>query len=149
MKVILLQDIKHTGNQGDVVNVADGFARNYLFPRKLAVEAAGGALKNLQIKHNLEQKRDEKILQQAEQMREKLADKTVTLHAKSGAGKLYGRVTAQDIADAIEKELGVKMDKRKVSLVDPIKSLGEYDVPLKLHRDVSVALKVNVVGQES
>lgn len=149
MKVILLQDIQHTGHQGDVVNVADGFARNYLFPRKLAVEAAGGALKNLEIKHALEQKRDEKILNQAESTREKLADKTVTLHAKSGAGKLYGRVTAQDIANAIDKELGVKVDKRKVSLVDPIKSLGEYDVPLKLHRDVTVTVKVNVVGQEA
>ena|SRR5579883_789549 len=148
MKVILLQDIQHTGKQGDVITVADGYARNYLFPRKLAVEAAGGALKNLEIKHALEQKRDEKILQQAEAARGKLEDKTVTLRAKSGAGKLYGRVTAQDIADAIEKELGVKLDKRKVNLVDPIKALGEYDVPLKLHRDVTVPLKVNVVGEE-
>lgn len=148
MKVILLQDITHTGKQGDVVTVADGYARNYLFPRKLAVEAAGGALKNLEIKQSLEQKRDEKILQQAESTREKLADKTVTLRAKSGAGKLYGRITAQDIANAIEKELGVKLDKRKVNLVDPIKSLGEYDVPLKLHRDVSVPVKVNIVGEE-
>jgi large subunit ribosomal protein L9 len=148
MKVILLQDIQHTGKQGDVVTVADGYARNYLFPRKLAVEAAGGALKNLEIKNSLEQKRDEKILQQAESTREKLADKTVTLRAKSGAGKLYGRITAQDIANAIEKELGVKLDKRKVNLVDPIKSLGEYDVPLKLHRDVSVPVKVHIVGEE-
>ena len=147
MKVILLQDIKNTGKQGEVLTVADGYARNYLFPRKLAVEAAGGALKNLETKHALEERRGEKLLQQAQSQLSKLENKTVTLHAKTGAGKLYGRITTQDIADAISKDLGVKIDKRKVTLESPIKAVGEYDVPLKLHRDVTVPIKVAVVGE--
>jgi large subunit ribosomal protein L9 len=147
MKVILLQDIKNTGKQGDVITVADGYARNYLFPRKLAVEAAGGALKNLEAKHAIEGRRTEKLLQQAQSQQNKLENKTVTLHAKTGAGKLYGRITSQDIADAISNDLGVKIDKRKVNLDNPIKSVGEYEVPLKLHRDITIPIKVAVVGE--
>jgi large subunit ribosomal protein L9 len=147
MKVILLQDIVNSGKQGDVISVADGYARNYLFPRKLAVEAAGGALKNLQSKLALEGRRGEKLLQQAQHQLEKLESKTVILRAKTGAGKLYGRITNQDIADAILQDLGVKIDKRKVNLESPIKSVGEYDVPLKLHRDITVPIKVSVVSE--
>ncbi len=147
MKVILLQDIKETGKQGDVIAVSDGYARNYLFPRKLATEAAGGALKNLEIKKALEERRGEKLLQQAQREQATLENKTVTLHAKTGAGKLYGRITSQDIADAISRDLGVKIDKRKVGVEAPIKALGEYDVPLRLHRDVTVPIKVAVVAE--
>ena len=148
MKVILMQDIADQGKQGDVVNVSDGYARNYLFPRKLAVEAAGGALKNLQAKHALEERRAEKLLQTAEKAVEQLRDKTVTLPVRAGENnRLYGRVTAADIAEAARKGLGVTLDKRKVGLIDPIKSVGEYEVPIKLHRDVTVPLKVAVVAQ--
>ena len=147
MKVILLQDIKDAGKQGDVITVSDGYARNYLYPRKLAVEAAGGALKNLQVKQALESRRSEKLLQQAHDQEANLSEKTVTLTAKTGAGKLYGRITNQDIADAILKDLGVKLDKRKVNLNIPIKSIGDYEVPLKLHRDVTVPIKVSVVAE--
>ena len=148
MKVILMQDIADQGKQGDVINVSDGYARNYLFPRKLAVEAAGGALKNLQAKHALEERRAEKLLQQAEKTAEQLRDKTVTLPVRAGENnRLYGRVTAADIAEAAQKGLGVTLDKRKVGLIDPIKSVGEYEVPIKLHRDVTVPLKVAVVPQ--
>jgi large subunit ribosomal protein L9 len=142
-----MQDIANSGKQGEVISVADGYARNYLFPRKLAVEAAGGALKNLLTKQALEERRSEKLLQQAQQQQSKLESKTVTLHAKTGAGKLYGRITNQDIADAILRDLGVKIDKRKVNLENPIKAVGEYDVPLKLHRDVTVPIKVAVIGE--
>ncbi len=147
MKVILLQDIEHTGHENEVVTVADGYARNYLFPRKLAVAAAGGALKNLEIKNALESRKDEKIRQSAESIKTALEDKTVTLHAKSGAGKLYGRITAQDIADALSRDFHVKLDKRKINLVTPIKSLGDYEVPLKLHKDVTIPVKVTVVAE--
>ncbi|MBV9852499.1 MAG: 50S ribosomal protein L9 [Armatimonadetes bacterium] len=148
MKVILMQDIADQGKQGDIVNVSDGYARNYLFPRKLAVEAAGGALKNLQTKHALEERRAEKLLQTAEKAAEQLRDKTVTLPVRAGENnRLYGRVTAADIAEAARKGLGVTLDKRKVGLIDPIKSVGEYEVPIKLHRDVTVPLKVAVVAQ--
>jgi large subunit ribosomal protein L9 len=148
MKVILLKDIANQGKQGDVVNVTDGYARNYLFPRKLAVEAAGGALKNLQIKNALEERRAEKLLQAANKTAEQLTEKTVTLKVKAGENsRLYGRVTSADIAEAVERDLQVKLDKRKVGLLDPIKSVGEYDIPIKLHRDVTVPIKVAVVAE--
>lgn len=146
MKVILLQDIKDAGKQGDVITVSDGYARNYLFPRKLAVAAEGGALKNLEAKKALEERRSEKIVQQAETEKAALTGKVVNIAARSGEGKLYGRITAQDIADAIGRDFGVKLDKRKINLVDPIKQLGEYDVPIKLHKDIVVDVKVNVAA---
>ena len=148
MKVILMQDIANQGKQGDVVTVSDGYARNYLYPRKLAVEAAGGALKNLQAKHQMEERRADKMLHAAENMAEKLQAKTITLTVKAGQNsRLYGRVTAADIASAAEKDLGIKLDKRKVALIDPIKAIGDYDIPIKLHRDVTVPLKVSVVAE--
>ena len=146
MKVILSQDIKNSGKQGDVITVSDGYARNYLFPRKLAVSAEGGALKNLEVKKALEERRSEKLLTSAEATKVSLSEKTLTLKARTGAGKLYGRITAQDIADAVERDLGVKLDKRKISLLNPIKALGEYEVPLKLHKELTLPVKVSVVG---
>ncbi len=148
MKVILLQDIEHQGKQGDVVTVADGYARNYLYPRKLAIEAGGGALKNLQAKNAQEERRTEKLRSDADRTAELLTDKTITLTVKAGENsRLYGRVTAADIAEAVEKNLSIKLDKRKVGLLDPIKAVGEYDIPIKLHREVTVPLKVAVVAE--
>ncbi len=148
MKVILMQDIAHQGNQGEVVLVADGYARNYLFPRKLAVEAGGGAMKNLLAKQALEDRRTEKLRAEADLTAEQLQDKTVTLTVKAGENsRLYGRVTAADIAEAVARDLSVKLDKRKVGLLDPIKAVGEYEVPIKLHREVTVPLKVAVVAE--
>ncbi len=147
MKVILLQDIEHKGKQGDVVAVADGYARNYLYPRKLAIEAAGGALKNLEAKHAQEERKTEKLRADADRTAEQLTDKTITLTVRAGENsRLYGRVTAADIAAAVEKDLSIKLDKRKVGLLDPIKAVGEYDIPIKLHRDVTVSLKVAVAA---
>jgi len=148
MKVILMQDIAHQGKQGEVVLVADGYARNYLFPRKLAVEAGGGAMKNLLAKQALEDRRTEKLRAEADLTAEQLQDKTVTLTVKAGENsRLYGRVTAADIAEAVARDLSVKLDKRKVGLLDPIKAVGEYEVPIKLHREVTVPLKVAVVAE--
>ncbi len=148
MKVILMQDIAHQGKQGEVVLVADGYARNYLFPRKLAVEAGGGAMKNLLAKQALEDRRTEKLRAEADLTAEQLQDKTVTLTVKAGENsRLYGRVTAADIAEAVARDLSVKLDKRKVGLLDPIKAIGEYEVPIKLHREVTVPLKVAVVAE--
>ena len=148
MKVILLQDIANQGKQGDVISVADGFARNYLFPRKLATEAAGGALKNLELKNVLEERRAERLRTDADRTAEKLSEKTITLTVRAGENsRLYGRITAADIAEAVERELSIKLDKRKVGLIDPIKTVGEYDVPIKLHREVTVPLKVAVVAE--
>ena len=148
MKVILLQDVANQGKQNEVVNVADGYARNYLFPRKLALEAAGGAMKNIQARQAQEDRRAGKMLQEAQTAAERLTDQTVTLRVKAGENsRLYGRVTAADIAEAVGRDLSVKLDKRKIGLLDPIKSVGEYDVPVKLHRDITVPLKVAVVAE--
>jgi large subunit ribosomal protein L9 len=146
MKVILQQDIVKVGKEGEIVTVADGYARNYLFPRNLAVEASGGALKTVQLRQAQEEKRGEKLLAQATQAKEKLEGKTVTITAKAGTGdRLYGSITAQDIADAAQKSLGVAVDKRKIQMTDPIKSMGTHTVPVKLHRDITVPLTVEVV----
>lgn len=146
MKVILLQDVVKVGKEGEVVNVSDGYARNYLFPRSLAVEAVGGALKNLQMKNALEERRSEKLLSQANQAKTALEGKTVTVTARAGSGdRLYGSITASDIAEAIQKSLGVSVDKRKVQLADPIKAMGSHTVAVKLHRDVTVPVTVEVV----
>jgi large subunit ribosomal protein L9 len=112
------------------------------------VEAAGGELKNLQHRTEQHERRATKILTDAEATAAKLSEQTVTVTVKAGENnRLYGRVTATDIATAISKSLNVSVDKRKVGLLDPIKALGEYDVPIKLHKDVTVTLKVAVAAE--
>lgn len=149
MKVILQRDIPKVGRHGEVVNVADGYARNYLFPRQLAVSASGGALKAHQSRVDRDKEKTARLLDDAQGHAEKMQDLTLTIIGKVGAGtKLYGAITAQDIADAILREKGVAVDKRRVGLVDPIKTLGSYNVPVRLHSDVSVPVTVDVVTEE-
>jgi large subunit ribosomal protein L9 len=146
MKVILQQDVVKVGKEGEVVTVADGYARNYLFPRNLAVAAAGGALKIHHARVAQEEKRAEQLKAKANQDAATLADKSVTITARAGeADRLYGSITAQDIADAVKSSLNVTVDKRKINLPDPIKALGTFTVPVKLHRDVTIPLSVHVV----
>ena len=146
MKVILHQDVTKVGKEGEIVTVADGYARNFLFPRKLAVHAVGGALKHLYARQAAEERKAEQLKTQADSNAAALEGKTVQVPAKAGAGdRLYGSITAQDIADAIAKSLGVNIDKRRVQLIDPIKALGSTTVPIKLHRDVTVPITVEVV----
>jgi len=146
MKIILQQDVAKVGKEGEVVNVADGYARNYLFPRNLAVAASGGALKIHRVRVAQEEKRTEQLKAKADQDAATLTDKTVTIPARAGeSDRLYGSITSQDIADAIKSSLNVTVDKRKVNLTDPIKALGTFTVPVKLHRDVTVPLTVQVV----
>ncbi|MFY8051240.1 MAG: 50S ribosomal protein L9 [Armatimonadaceae bacterium] len=145
MKVILNKDIAKVGREGEVVAVNDGYARNYLFPRGLAVEAAGGALRQLEIKLAAEDRKAEKLLASAQTAQAALEGKTVEITAKAGAGdRLFGSITAADIASAIQTSLGVSIDKRKVNLHDPIKAVGTFTVPVKLHRDITVELTVSV-----
>lgn len=145
MKVILNKDIAKVGREGEVVAVNDGYARNYLFPRGLAVEAAGGALRQLEIKLAAEDRKAEKLLASAQTAQAALEGKTVEITAKAGAGdRLFGSITAADIATAIHTALGVTVDKRKVNLHDPIKAVGTFTVPVKLHRDITVELTVSV-----
>jgi large subunit ribosomal protein L9 len=146
MKVIMQQDVAKVGREGEIVTVADGFARNYLIPRNLAVLATGGALKTHQVRTARLEKKAEELRAEAEKNAGLLEDKTVKISAPAGeSDRLYGSVTAQDIANAIAKELGVTVDKRKVYLVDPIKAVGRFSVPVKLHRDYSATINVEVV----
>ena len=148
MQIILQENVDKVGTRGQIVDVADGFARNYLLPRKLAIEANQGNLKRLdQIRATLA-KREASERGLAEQQAAAMAAVTVSLARKSGDGDhLFGSVTAADVAEALEGQ-GHKVDKRKVQLAEPIKILGEYQVPVKLHPEVSVAVKV-VVTKES
>ncbi len=145
MNVILSKDIAKVGREGEVVGVADGYARNYLPPRGLAVEAVDRALKAVQLRQALEERKAGKLLAEAQSAQSVLEGKSLTILAKTGTGdRLYGSITAGDIAAAIQSDLGVAVDKRKVGLLDPIKAIGSFDVPVKLHRDISVVLTVNV-----
>ncbi|MDX1931003.1 MAG: 50S ribosomal protein L9 [Capsulimonadales bacterium] len=150
MKVILQQDIAKVGKEGEVVTVADGYARNYLFPRSLAVAAIGSALKAHQARKAAEDRKAEQLKSDAEKAAAELTDKTVKVPVRAGdEGRLYGSVTAQDIADAIKTDLNVAVDKRKIVLIDPIKSLGQYSIPVKLFRDIAATVTVEVVRAQA
>ncbi len=148
MRVILQRDIPKLGRSGEVVAVKDGYARNYLLPRSLAVAATGGAMKEVQARTAREQERGEKLLTGAQKDAVKLEGLTITIIGKVGSGtKLYGSVTAQDVVEAIKRERGVTVDKRRVGLVDPIKTLGAYTIPVRLHSDVSIPVTVEVTTE--
>jgi len=147
MRIILQENVEKLGTRGEIVDVSEGYARNYLLPRKLAIPATEGNTKRLeQIRASLAKKEaSEKGL--AESLANQLATVTVTLTRKAGeSDQLFGSVTAADIAEALGA-LGYNVDKRKIRLDDPIKLVGEYSVPAKLHHDVSATIKV-VVGRE-
>lgn len=148
MKVILTREIKGVGRSDDVVNVSEGYARNYLFPRKLAVPATEANLAELAKRRKAEELRGEKIKEEAKDLASRLSEVMVTVKHKVGSGtKLYGAVTPADIVEALEKQTGIKLDKRKIEIVEPIKSVGTYEVPVRLHREAVAHLKVEVVGE--
>jgi large subunit ribosomal protein L9 len=148
MKIILTQDLDDLGLEGDVVNVADGYARNYLIPKKIGLEANRQNVKYMETqKRKIEIKRL-KAKEDAEKIKEKMADVVVTIAQKAGEEeKLYGSVTSMDIANHLEKQ-GVIIDRRKITLEKPIKTLGEFEVPIKLYADVTGLIKVIVVPEE-
>ncbi len=147
MRIVLREDVEKLGTRGDVVTVADGYARNYLLPQKIAFLATGENLKRVEkekkvLKLRLIQERDD-----AQLLAEKMASISCTIVKKAGEEEtLYGSVTSADIASALEKE-GILMDKRKVLLAEPIKTLGIYTVPVKLHPEVDAEVKVWVVRE--
>lgn len=146
MKVILNADVKGKGKKGDIVTVSDGYARNFLFPKKLAIEANTSNLNAATISKNAEIHRKQVAKEDAIALGEKLKNVTVTLKGKCGDGnRLFGSVTSQEVADAINKQMGTQIDKKKITLSAPIKELGEYTVSLKLFAEVSVPVKINVV----
>lgn len=152
MDVILIKSVENLGKLGDVVAVARGYARNYLLPQGLAVEATEGAKKMVADKMVLEAKRDHKRKEAAELLAADLVKKdlTVTIVAKVGeeGGKLYGSVTARDIVEALASQKHVEVEHQQLLLDGPLKEIGEFELPLKLHADVQVSVKVVVKAAE-
>ncbi|KUO78078.1 MAG: 50S ribosomal protein L9 [Desulfosporosinus sp. BRH_c37] len=147
MKVILQADVKGTGKKGQVFEVADGYARNFLFPKKLAIEATSGNIQDITHKKALEDRRKEKEKEAAVQLAAKLNTLQIEVKTKTGeGGRLFGSVTSKEIADALKKQHGVEVDKRKVELKEPIKALGNFEVHVKVYADVIATLKVHVLS---
>ncbi len=145
MKVIFLKDVKGKGKKGEMKNVADGYAHNFLLKQGLAVEANNANMKTLEAQKNKEQVLAAEELQQAKELKETLEKLTVELTAKSGeGGRLFGSITTKQIADELQKKHGIKIDKRKMELEDGIRSLGHTKLPVKLHHEVTATLTVHV-----
>jgi large subunit ribosomal protein L9 len=150
MKAILLEDARDLGKKGAVINVADGYARNYLFPRKIAVEANETNMRSLnQEKKRLDDKA-KKLLAEARQAAAALDNATVTVRAKAGeSGRLFGSITSKDIADAVERTFKIEIDRKHIEIDDQIKTIGLYLATLKLHQDAEVKINVHVVSEEA
>ena len=147
MKVILLSDVKGVGKKQEIVNVSDGYARNFLFPRKLAMDATPGAAKELEKKQAAERARETERRLAAEKKAGSLRGKVITVAAKCGAqGRLYGSVTGAEIAQALNEQHGVEVDKRKIDLSEPIRTVGETEVVVKLYPEISAKMTVRVTG---
>lgn len=148
MKVVFLKDVKGKGKKGEIKNVADGYAHNFLIKNGFAAEANAQALSQLEGQKKLEEKNAAAELAEAKKLKETLEALTVELKAKSGeGGRLFGSVSTKQIADALQKVHGIKIDKRKMTLNDGIRALGFTNVPVKLHHEVTATLKVHVTEE--
>lgn len=147
MKVILIQDVPDLGHEGDIKNVAPGYARNFLIPNKLAVVATPGQVKALQAQQKAQQEREARLAAQAAVLAKKMAEITLVFEAKAGpSGRLYGSVTTADIAEALSKELGVRLEKRNI-LSEPLRQVGEHVVPVRISRTVQAQVRVLIKGE--
>ena len=145
MKVILKQDVKNIGKKDEIHEVSDGYARNFLFPRGLAAVADAGAMNVARTKSEAKAHHEAEARPEAEALADKVKDKVVTVKVKGGAsGKLYGKVTSKDVAEALSKLIGAEIDKKKVDLPSGIKEFGSYDAAVKLYAGVSAGFKVKV-----
>ncbi len=146
MKVILLQDVKGKGKKGQMLEVSDGYARNFMLPRKLAIEATPDAINTMRMNDKATQERIAKEKAEAMETAKKLRELTLTVTAKGGgAGRLFGSVTNQEIADALKASAGITLDKRKIVIADAIKSVGTYTVTCKLGYEITAPLTVKIV----
>ncbi|KMY55895.1 MULTISPECIES: 50S ribosomal protein L9 [Bacillaceae] len=149
MKVIFLQDVKGKGKKGEVKNVADGYAHNFLIKNGLAVEATAGNKKTLEAQKKKEAELAQQELEEAKKLKETVEKLTVEIKAKSGeGGRLFGSVTTKQIAEELKKTHNIKIDKRKMDLPEGIRALGYTNVPVKLHNEVSGTLKVHVTEEK-
>jgi len=147
MKVILRADVASVGKKGDIIDVADGFARNYLVPKGLALRATDGNVQQAASMRRSRDLRDAKDRGAAEEVARVLVPAIITVRAKSGnEGRLFGSVTTTDVAAAVQEQTGIEVDRRKLQLDEPIKSVGTHQIPTKLHPDVEFAITVEVVS---
>jgi len=147
MKVILLSDVPRVGHEGDVIDVADGYLRNYLEPRRLAVTATRGALRDLESRREAIERRDDQKRDRAQHLVDELRDKRIVVKAPTGeGGRLHGTVTTGQIAEAAEEQLSLVIDRRDIDIAEPIRELGDYLITAKVYKDVEAQLPVRVVG---
>lgn len=145
MKVVLLEDVKSLGKKGQIVNVNDGYARNFILPKKLGLEANSKNLNDLKLQKQHQDKLAAKQLEDAKQLAKKLEGITVELKVKTGeGGKVFGSVSTKEIAQAVKKQFGIELDKKKMQLDEAIKTCGVHNVNCRLHKDVTGTLKVHV-----
>lgn len=145
MKVILLQDVKGKGKKGQMLEVSDGYARNYMLPRKMAIEATADAVNTMRMNDKATQERIAREKAEAMETAKKLREMTVTVTAKGGGnGRLFGSITNQEIADALKAKTGISLDKRKIVIADAIKNVGTYTVTCKLGYEITVPLTVKI-----
>jgi large subunit ribosomal protein L9 len=148
MKVVLRDDVENVGVKGDVVDVAPGYARNFLVPRGLAIPASTGVVRQAEAMRRNRTAREQRLREAAEAVAARLAGQTVEVRVRAGeAGKLFGSVTNADLAEAIATALGVEVDRRAIDLAEPIKELGEFAVVVRLHADVTPAVAISVVAR--
>lgn len=149
MKVILKQDVPNLGQTGEVKNVADGYARNYLIPQGMAMRATPGAMKDFEHRQKTKARKHERMKKRSETLARRLTSHTLTFEVKTGeTGQLYGSITNADIAEALEEQVGVEIDRRDIPLSEPIREVGEHFVPIHLMEDVEPQVRV-VVKPES
>ncbi len=149
MKIILTQDVKSLGKKGDIVEVNQGYARNFVLPKKLGVEATPKNLNDLKLKNQNDEKIAAENLAEAEKLKADLADKKITTSMKVGAnGKTFGSISSKEIAELLKKQLGVEVDKKKIVLPEPIKSIGGTVVKLKIHPKVTAEILVDVTEEK-
>lgn len=148
MKVVLLEDVKSLGKKGDIVEVSEGYARNFIIPKKKGVEANQENLNTLKLQKANEEKIAKEKLEAAKELAAKLNEASVSLIIKGGKdGRTFGSVSSKEIEEAIKSQLGLEIDKKKLVIAEPIKTFGNHEVKVKLHKDVTAALKVKV-GEE-
>jgi large subunit ribosomal protein L9 len=148
VKVILLREIKNLGKEGDIKDVSDGYARNYLIPKGLAAEATANRLKENQEKKLRVQKQKEREKNEAQYFKEQLDGKALTIKVKTGGGnKLFGSVTSREISAIISEQLGISLDKKKIDLAEPIKHLGEYAVKIRLYPSIQAVINIIVTAE--
>jgi large subunit ribosomal protein L9 len=148
VRVVLRDDVENIGRKGDLIEVTDGFARNFLVPRGLAMKATKGVVQQAEAMRRNREARDARDREAAQALADRLSGQRIELRARAGeGGRLFGSVTSADVVDAVRAQTGVELDRRKTQLAEPLKELGAVEVPVKLHSDVEVTLTVDVVPE--